>query len=62
MVGFVYVLFVLGQLNKKIYIIMALILPKLEKPDYALWHYSMVHTINPITINMVHTINPPVQG
>lgn len=32
MFGFVYVLFVLGQLNKKIYIIMALILPKLDKP------------------------------
>lgn len=46
MIGFVYVLFILGQLDK-IYLIMALILPKLEKPDNALWHYSKVHTINP---------------
>lgn len=45
-IGFVYVLFALGQVNKRIDITMALILLKLEKPDYVLWHYSKVHAIN----------------
>lgn len=33
---FVHVLFALGQLNYRIYDIDTFILPKLEKPDYAL--------------------------
>lgn len=37
--GFLCVLFALGQLNKKIYITVARILPKLEKPDCVLWYY-----------------------
>lgn len=43
---FVHVLFAVGQLNYRIYGIDTFILPKLEKPDCVLWHFSKVSTIN----------------
>lgn len=45
---FVRVLFALGRLNYRIYGIDTFILPKLEKPDYVLWHSSKVYIINTV--------------
>lgn len=44
--GFLCVLFTLGQPNEKIYITVAWILPKVEKPDCVLWYYPQICAVH----------------